>query len=193
MAVVISQVFLLEVETNELVEADLYDQILPRHLEHYQEKWLPVKNNASEEHTHWDWNTKHISPSGHRSFAIECEGETQGLMIVVPRNPCRLPEHEGQNLVYVDYLESAPWNRPVIQFPPTYRLVGTVLVAAAIKLSLDLGEYGRIGLHSLPQAERFYREKCVMSGLGIDNQYSELRYFEMTEEQAVMFMSDERQ
>jgi hypothetical protein len=47
--------------------------------------------------------------------AVECDGEAQGLMAVLrmPR-PARL---DGQ-LVYVDYLESAPWNLKGFADPP---------------------------------------------------------------------------
>ena len=38
------------------------------------------------------------------------------------------------------------------------------------KLQLSRGEgfKGRVGLHALPQAEQFYREKCGMTPLGKD-------------------------
>lgn len=42
---------------------------------------------------------------------------------------------------------------------PRLRGVGTALVTAAVALSEDEGFKGRIGLHSLPQAEDFYRRR----------------------------------
>jgi hypothetical protein len=56
--------------------------------------------------------------------------------------------------------------------------VGTVLLGEAIRLSAESGFEGRIGLHSLPQAERFYRTALGMSDLGNDPAYDGLRYFE---------------
>jgi len=34
--------------------------------------------------------------------------------------------------------------------------VGTILIAEAVRPSLEIGLTGRVGLHSLPQAEAFY-------------------------------------
>ena len=42
---------------------------------------------------------------------------------------------------------------------------------------------GRIGLHSLPQAEKFYR-RWGMVDLGPDKLYEDLHYFELTTAQA---------
>ena len=91
-------------------------------------------------------------------------------------------------MVYVNYLEAAPWNVASFIPPGKFRGVGSILIGAAINLSLDEGFYGRIGLHSLPQAERFYAKTCGMEELGIDPQVEDLRYFEMTQEQAAAFV-----
>lgn len=94
------------------------------------------------------------------------------------------------HLVYVEYLEAAPWNRRNIPNWNGLSGVGTVLIAAAIQLSVDEGNRGRIGLHSLPQADAFYRDKCSMTDLGPDSTYNPHppRYFEMTEAQAKAFI-----
>ena len=64
------------------------------------------------------------------------------------------------------------------------------MIAAAIQLSMDEGNRGRISLHSLPHADTFYRDKYGMTDLGLDASYHPhpLRYFEMTEFQAAAFM-----
>jgi hypothetical protein len=96
----------------------------------------------------------------------------------------RIAGQATKPLVYVDYLETAPWNRPS-PFPgPMVAGVGSVLIAAAINRSIDEEFEGRIGLHSLPQSEEFYRDKCGMTDLGPDDSYQRLRYFEATSEQA---------
>ena len=58
---------------------------------------------------------------------------------------------------------------------------------AAVELSLQEEFRGRIALHSLPQADEFYRVKCGMSPLCKDTKYENLTYFEMTPEQAQAF------
>jgi hypothetical protein len=68
--------------------------------------------------------------------------------------------------------------------------VGSLLVRAAIELSREEGFKGRIGLHSLPQSNAWYANMCGMTDLGADPGYShQLRYFEMTPEQAEAFLA----
>lgn len=65
----------------------------------------------------------------------------------------------GQPLVYVEALATAPWNRLAIIRPPELRGVGTALLLFARQRSLQLGYGGRVGLHALPRAERFYERQ----------------------------------
>ena len=90
----------------------------------------------------------------------------------------------NQHLVYVEYLAVAPWNRPQLFNPPAYKLIGRVMIATAISISINEGFKGRIGLHSLPQADSFYNDKCGMVALGPDPSKDDLIYFEMTPEKA---------
>ncbi|MEX0867650.1 MAG: hypothetical protein WD030_09845 [Pirellulales bacterium] len=188
----VSNVYLVEVSSGQLVKAELHDAILPRHLDHHERLWKPLIQARQEEHGHWDWQSKCRHYSAQLSYeflAVECQQETQGLMIVNTIRRCRLPQQTNKHLVYVEYLEVAPWNRPHVTVDPKYRLVGTVMLAAAIQLSIDDGNKGRIGLHSLPQADTFYRDRCGMTDLGPDASiFGNLHYFEMTEQQATQFM-----
>jgi hypothetical protein len=68
------------------------------------------------------------------------------------------------------------------------RGVGSVLIGTAIELSKELEFKGRIGLHSLPQANGFYANFCGMTDMGPDSANHDLRYFEMTPEQAEAFI-----
>jgi hypothetical protein len=56
---------------------------------------------------------------------------------------------------------------------------------------MEEGFHGRIGLHSLPSAELFYRDVIEMEDCGPDAAYQNLRYFEMTAERARDFLGDE--
>ncbi|MCL2716575.1 MAG: GNAT family N-acetyltransferase [Alphaproteobacteria bacterium] len=100
---------------------------------------------------------------------------------------CREPGQVGKPLVYVDYLEVAPWNRRKLEAKPRLIGVGTALMTAAVMLSFDEGFEGRLGLHSLPQADAFYRQ-MGMRDLGEDAKYQNLKYFEMTEERTREFL-----
>ena len=62
------------------------------------------------------------------------------------------------------------------------------LIIAAIAFSRSNEFKGRIGLHSLPQANQFYTVTCGMTDLGPDPKYHNLRYFEMTPDQATTFV-----
>jgi hypothetical protein len=123
-------------------------------------------------------------------FCVVAQGETQGLAQLDLTRACREPSQRGKPLVYVDYLEVAPWNRPDLGAPQRLRGVGSALITAAIALSHDEGFKGRLGLHSLPQADSFYR-RIGMIDLGPDSAYQNLRYFEMTVEQARAFFEEE--
>ena len=196
MSVNVYKVFLRDGTTGTLVPAELYDSILSRHLDQYEQSWKPVIESQGEDHRHWDWQTKMEGASKHLSyqpFAIECSGMTQGLMIVNTIKRCRLPSQANKHLVYVEYLEAAPWNRGVVQKDVFFKGVGSVMMAAAIQLSIEEGNQGRIGLHSLPLADTFYRDHCGMTDLGPDASYHpnpkcHLRYFEMTEAQSAKYL-----
>jgi hypothetical protein len=127
---------------------------------------------------------------GHPGFSIVCEDITQGMMILdTTSKRCRIEVQNGGHLAYVEFLETAPWNRPELLFdPPRFRGIGTLLIRAAIELSKEHEFKGRIGLHSLPQANSFYANTCGMMDLGPDPSYENLRYFEMTPEQAEAFI-----
>lgn len=197
-------VFLLNAVTGEAEQGDLLDAITEQQIDDWEGEWLPELFKAIQrlkragvervrwpQSRHWNWRekTKRISGLlGAPAFCVVCGGVTQGMMIAdTDRHRARIEVQAGKPLVYVDYIENAPWNRSELEEQPRYRGVGSILIAAAIRLSRELEYRGRIGLHSLPQAEGFYAERCSMSDLGRDEEYLNLRYFEMTPEQADAF------
>jgi hypothetical protein len=206
MTVEVSGIYLLDVATGGSVEAELRDAIEQAQLDDWQTKWQPallavLQELASKgvpmsqwpQSWHWDWTKKTARVQGllaFRGFSVVAVGETQGLAQVDLTRGCRESSQSGKPLVYLDYLEVAPWNRPEFGAAPRFRGVGTALIIAAIALSEDEGFKGRLGLHSLPQADDFYR-KIGMTDLGQDTAYQNLRYFEMTSEQARAFFEKE--
>jgi hypothetical protein len=146
---------------------------------------------------HWEWDSKvNIQRSYLRTFSVSCDGQTQGLMRVSLDRDARMMVRSSGNLnrklIYIDLIATAPWNRPRLMGGiARYRGVGRVLLTAAISLSFEEECEGRIGLHSLPQSESWYRD-CGMTDIGLDPNYYPkypLRYFEMTEAQARAFIS----
>ena len=59
------------------------------------------------------------------------------------------------------------------------------MIAEVIEISLIRGLNGRIALHSLMQAEPFYRDKCRFTEFGPNASENGLVYFEYSEQQAM--------
>lgn len=193
-----SLVYLKEPLSGDLVEASLYDEVTDEHLRLWEDGWVPEMRTHratrsptdTPEDSHWNWRNKANgwrSFLGYQSYALVCQGELQGLMLTNDIASARLSEQFGKPIVYVEFLATAPWNRPELRTPPKYRGCGRIFIAAAIQTSTDVGYKGRIGLHSLPAAERFYEEKCGLTRLGSDSSHQNLTYYEMTETQADAF------
>ena len=200
-----SPVQILRYATRAPTDAFLRTELSPQVLAGVEQEWGPLRRAAARRllesgtppeqiprHWHWDWSAKsqNLQLLAYRCFGIECEQKMQGLMMVLTAGKqARLPPDEGKPLVYIDYLESAPWNVIPLVDTPIFAGVGMVLMRTAVQLSLDEGFHGRIALHALPQAEEFYRDKCEMQGGGNDPQYQNLPYFEMTRDLAHKFIS----
>lgn len=192
--------------TNSFEEAQLYSPIAEPHLLDYEQRWMPLVHQklaqiqgrealaaANLQDFHWRWSEKvqeRTGDLGWQSFAIHCGGLTQGLMFANFVKRCRAPTQEGDHLVYVDLVSTAPWNRHGFTERPLYKGVGRIMLVAAVSLSVQEGFKGRVGLHSLPQSESWYRDICCMTDLGPDEQYQKLHYFEMTPTQAQAFIGN---
>jgi hypothetical protein len=129
---------------------------------------------------HWRWTRKDATTKAgdHLLVAVECRGRVQGLMALKTElRPSRIDP--GQWVVYVDYVESAPWNLniPDVQVP-RYAGVGTLLIAEAVRVAAGRTAGCRVGLHAIPQAEAFYASRCGMTRVGPDPEYHDYVYFE---------------
>lgn len=144
------------------------------------------------EHGHWEWGEQ-VKESAHLlscpTLAIECAGQTQGLMLLKTDGHFgMLPGEIDKPLVYVVYLATAPWNLRALVKQPRFAGVGLVLLHAAIQMSFDNEFKGRIGLHSLPQAEGFY-ERHGFQCLGVDPEKEDLKYYELSPQAASEFIA----
>ena len=209
MNVRVDEIHLFNVERAEPEVAELWHGITEQQLADWEGEWVPelfkaiqrLKRSGVErrhwpQSRRWDWRRKVEAIQemlANPSFSIVCDGLTQGMMIVdTVKGRCRIDSQEGRHLVYVAFVENAPWNRAELFDSPRYRGVGSILIRTAVALSEDLEFNGRIGLHSLPQANDFYANTCGMTDLGADPDYGGLRYFEMTSEQARDFVAKGR-
>ncbi|MEX1231445.1 MAG: hypothetical protein WEB58_14455 [Planctomycetaceae bacterium] len=199
------EVAIIDRRTGNPVMAILHKELDEFELIDVEIVWAPARLQALRElrlngipatdlpqHVHWNWAVKAVQNSNllaFQSFGIEADGIMQGLMTVcLAGNVSRLDPDKGKPLVYVEFVETAPWNSKEFAVTPTYKGVGLRLIQAAVRLSLDEGFSGRIGLHALPQSKHFYTNACEMQALGPDERYGYLAYFELTAVKAVEFL-----
>jgi hypothetical protein len=200
---------IIDCTTREAVEAELFDEVTIEHFLETQKEWRPfvvaatkllVQSGASAEivpsHFHWDWSRKEadLRVLAFSFFGIARKEKLQGLMkLQTVGRAGRLATQKGKPLVYVDYLETAPWNiKPLMQAlgkRPQFAAVGTRLIEAAVRKSLEEGFKGRLALHSLPGSERFYLEVCGMTALVPDPAKQNLLWCEFTPAQAEKFLT----
>lgn len=204
---------LIHQATNNWVDARIHDLLGVDDLFDAEAEWAPARVRIRQRlarqrvprvdwpgSLHWDWSKKAVeiqdaldgALSSQRLFGIDVGNEWQGLLLGdCTKHRCRIPENSSKDLVYVDYVEIAPWNWNFQKsgLEPRYKAIGPQLLDMAIRWSCAIGFKGRIGLHSLRQAERFYRDRCQMVDLGLDRNCADLRYFEMTESQAEKYLS----
>jgi len=187
-------------QSGDLIEAELVDELSKDDLVRVHLDWAPVRLEALKrlhqaqrpwpEHWHWDWSQKAdmLNLLAYRCMGIEQKGRMQGLMMLSTLAvKGRLGSQAGKAVLYIEFLESAPWNLRDLVGTPQFLGVGVRLLEAAIDFSEEEGFGGRIGLHSLPQSDEFYRK--YMSDLGPDSSQSQgLRYFEMSVEQVRYFL-----
>jgi len=190
--------------TEEKVRVPIYEGISDKNFDDIENHWRPfIRDRISQssslnsfhvEDQKWDWEKKTSNTAGmllYKQFALEFDEKTQGLMLIsLGTRRSKHKEHIGRELVHIEYLASAPWNRSTLMEPDLalYKGVGETLVALAVQVSFGEGFNGLIGLHSLEQAESFYRDRCKMIDMGINLGESNLRYFEMTPEIANAFI-----
>jgi len=199
--------YLLDGATGQVVEAELWDAIAEQQLSDWENEWMPALRAIMErmrvaglgrdqfpQSSHWDWRRKVEHFRGllaNPCFSVVCQGMTQGMMILDTLRRARLAPQYQKPIVYVEYLENAPWNRRHHQpgEQPRFCGVGSLLMREAIELSRREGFKGRVGLHALPQSIPFYVSHCGMVDLGTDASYQSLRYLEMTPKQADAFIT----
>lgn len=187
------------------VEAFIFDDVTPDHLRETL-KWRPSVARAAKQiytsgdtnvpgHYKWDWTSKEgdLAFLACTFFGIEYSGELQGIIKVDKVGHVgRLEAQAGKDLIYVDYLESAPWNVPALaqaaNIPLRYGLVGINLMAATVNLSIEETFSGRVALHSLPTSESFYT-KIGMRQHSRDPLKQCLMWYEFTPELALKFLN----
>ena len=190
---------LLRGKTQERVKAQICETDIEQSISDWNDYWFPVTRKFNEllkesntdltkwpQSLHWDWEAKlrRVEASEHlKSFSVIRDSKTQALVIVDLSKKCVLSGQKDETLVYIDYIETAPWNRMSITgLEPEFRGCGLLLIRQSGEYSIECSFKGRIGLHSFPQSETLYVNKIGMTDLGIDKDYQNLRYYELTPE-----------
>jgi hypothetical protein len=205
-----TRIHIIDNATGHPVEAEIFDEVTIEHFIETQQIWRPIVLKAARElaargshqlipqHFHWDWTNKapELKELAKTFYGIRHENQLQGLMkleTVGQYCSCRLPEQAGKALLYVDYVEVAPWNlKPLTNAlgkKPRYNSIGSRLIEAAVLRSKEEDYKGRIGLHSLPMTEPFYTKVCRMTPVGRDPAKQNLLWLEYTPEQAENFLT----
>ena len=210
--------------TRDTVAAELDDDLAVAALAEVEAEWSTFRRAGNDRlvregrshlvhHGNWNWNnawkTEGVGSGRFRLVGVRIGDAWQGVMSLYSRPincylyprwkrwveriyPGTFKPPQG---VYVDYLETAPWNyEPFVEpHPPRFRGIGIALILDAVRSSMSLGLRGRIGLYSLDTSEGFYR-RLGFEGLFRDRSPSSptcgLRYYELHPDAAAKLLSD---
>lgn len=190
------------------VDASMLDGMSPSDLLVVEAEWLAERSLIMQEllssavprpawpqSIHWDWRRKapqlKLLESG--GFGIVCQNRWQGVMMTKSASHfAQLSADKGKPLIYIDYLELAPWNWriPELRRDGRFRGIGSILFWRAVRQSAEDGFHGRVGLHSLPQAEPFYA-RLGMTRIGPDPHKQNLTYYELSSQQGMSLLKGE--
>jgi len=141
------------------------------------EELQAVLNSLQKEDHHWDWFTKSCKFTGeeYRWFYLYANNKPQGACVIFQPKDSAL---DGSNIFYVEFLAVAPWNRDCDVRKREIFGVGSALLKATLKFSVEsLKLTPGFSLHSLPQATKYYEKLNMVNIKGLDK--STLVYFEL--------------
>jgi hypothetical protein len=120
-------------------------------------------------------------------FALDQNGLAQAFMLIRSGHVVRCDNGHRRPLVYVNFLEVAPWNKPTAPHR-AFQGLGPILLRIACDISIQRGYNGRVGLHSVAEAEDFYR-RIGFQVFDCPSEYNEL-YMELSGPEARKLLSD---
>jgi hypothetical protein len=123
------------------------------------------------------------------AFGLSClhRPYAEALMVVRDRHIVKCDNGHRDPLVYVSFLEVAPWNQPTA-VEREYQGLGPIMLRIACEFSVQRGYGGRLGLHSVAAAEAFYR-RLGFESLDCPSEHHEL-YLEVHESRAEALLHD---
>jgi len=202
------QAHLVRRSDGEVVDVEIDSSLIANDLVLIEQSWglkrleilnalqkIGVERKLFPQSLHWNWTRKVAEL---RLLEVSCFGvyydeKWQGVMLTKTAScVSQAAQSRGKPLVYIDYVEAAPWNWNIAPLGIMGELkgAGSLLIHNAVRQSTEEGFAGRVGLHALPQAEKYYEEQCGMTSFGHDPTKQNLTYFEFTEEEARRFMDE---
>lgn len=128
---------------------------------------------------HWRWFNKTFvlsDPNTYEWFYLIADNDIQAVAVVF--HP-KISRFDTDQIIYIDYLAVAPWNRNTVIADKRFSGLGSKLIKV---LNLHLGKalsYREgFSLHSLAQAKTYY-ESIGMKDFGPDSNKHDMHYFEM--------------
>ena len=196
--------YIVDAATEDIVEVVLHDDLSTDVLLDIEEQWAPSRHGLRRrlralrvarekwpQSLHWDWGRKGLQlalgdPDDFRVMAIRRQRTWEAAMVTLCKNQVTLsPPDAGKPLVYIDYLEVAPWNWTVDKCQARkFKAAGAVLLRAAVEQSFAKGWAGRVGLHALPQAAPFYTSQGLQF-VKHDSSKQNLPYYELSAAEAL--------
>lgn len=162
-----------------------------RHIEMWYNQWkdnLKKRDNSLYPAARWDWEeifSSMLSDVTRKGFCIEYQDRLQGILVVTYKGKMN---RDGEPIVFVEYIATAPWNRPdniLTKNKGQFSLIGSYLLRCAVDLSQTLGYEGRIALESEPEAMEFYEQVGMENKGATDAEYA---YFEFNKNNALSFI-----
>lgn len=154
--------------------------------EYSEEELDKVLASIQTEDHHWNWFKKSIGTIAeeYEWFYLYADNKPQAACVIYHPKDSALDESK---IFYVEFLAVAPWNRDCLVRKREYLNVGSIVLFAALKYSVEnLGLSPGFSLHSLPQASGYYK-KLKMTNVEEKNKES-LLYFELPEAEAVKLL-----
>lgn len=200
------QVELILRDGGEFIPAILHRGLRPEDLSLIEREWGPARNQVFQdllsiqvprsewpESLHWNWETKapQLRLLDSKGIGVQCEGKWQGAALTSTEPHVARLEEGRKPLVYVDYIEIAPrnWKVRALGQQGRFRGVGSLILKEIVAQSFEQGFQGRVGLHSLPQSELFYRQVCGMTALSRERHHQDLLYLELSRDGARAFLN----
>jgi hypothetical protein len=205
----VAEIQIIRGDDDALLSGLLYSGLRAVDLTLIERQWSPWRQNIVRQLSdrcidpsdwpqslHWDWFAKlrYLQVMEVEVSAIDLEGEWQAVvMLEVATHSCHLEGQAGKPLVYIEYIETAPWNWPIpeLGLSRRYKGLGHILFRHVVRRSFQLGYQGRVGLVALPQAKKFYQSILKMTHISDETSFGDLSYFELTEARALEFINEE--